>query len=68
MLEQQRHPSAGRQNEGIEGSAEERMILLDMGGLPPREKWEAYWPSYKEQDVAFGIPILACEEQVTCKF
>jgi len=45
-MEQQRHPSAGRQNEGIEDSAEEeRMILLDMGGLLPQEKWEAYWPS-----------------------
>jgi len=44
-MEQQRHPSAGRQNEGIEDSAKERMILLDMGGLPPRKKWDVYWPS-----------------------
>ncbi len=67
-MEQQRHPSAGRQNEGIEDSAEERMILLDMGGLLPQEKWETYWPSLEKQDVAFGIPILACEEHITCKF
>jgi len=44
-MEQKRHPSAGRQNEGIEDSAQERMILLDMGGLLPQEKWEMDWPS-----------------------
>ncbi len=44
-MEQQRHPSAGRQNEEIEDSAEEWMILLVMGGLLPQEKWEMDWPS-----------------------
>ena len=39
VWEQQRHPSAGRQNEGIEDSAKVRKILLDMGGLLPRDDW-----------------------------
>ena len=39
-MEHERHPSAGRQNEGIEDSTKVWMILLDMGGLLPREKWE----------------------------
>ena len=38
-MEQQRHPSAGRQNEGIEDSTEEWVILLDMGGLLPQVEW-----------------------------
>ena len=38
-MEQQRHPSAGRQNEGIEDTAGERLILLDMGGLLPQVEW-----------------------------
>ena len=45
MYEQQRPPSVGRQNEGIEDSAIVWMILLDMGGLLPRDEWETYWLS-----------------------
>ena len=56
--EHERHPSVDRQNEGIEDAAELRLILLDMGGLLPRDERGIRLAVIKKEDVTFAVPIF----------
>ena len=47
-----------RQNEGIEDSANEWMILLDMRGLLPRDEWGIRLAIITNNDVAFAVPFF----------
>jgi hypothetical protein len=47
-----------RQNEGIEDSAKEWMILLDMRGLLPRDEWGTRLAVIQTEDVAFAVPFF----------
>ena len=54
-----RHPSVDRQNEGIEDSSNEWMILVDMRGLLPRDEWEIRLAVITIEDVAFAVPFFS---------
>ena len=46
VKEQERHPTMGRLDEGIQDSVQKhQMILLDMRGQQPQEEWDTDSPS-----------------------
>ena len=47
-----------RQNEEIEDSASEWMILMDMRGLLPRDEWGIRLAVIEIEDVAFALPFF----------
>ena len=53
------HPSVDRQNEGIEDSSNEWMILVDMRWLLPRDEWEIRLAVITIEDVAFAVPFFS---------
>ena len=57
-----------RQNEGIEDSTNEWMILLDMRGLLPRDEWGNRLAIMKIEDVAFAVPFFACSPHKSTGF